>query len=819
MFALTGTIDAKELKVAMRALGFEPKKEEVAIVFTHEPFFEKYYAPLLEACNKMMLREFGNPENEIFSESMINQTAGLEFQDKNEYSQYFGAFRSKLTLIVKLIAERRPENSLLFVARGIENTLKKNAPDANDKRTPTGLLDMCSHTYVIWEGCSTMLEWVIHGVNFPKLKPDHQCFRVLETLLKMLLHFQTRDPLIQTRYLHALQVLVPLYKTNHAALDATLDHLFSQMQFRLDSELNKPLSTISEDSQAARRKAFAVFINLCNTNSGYLLPAIDKLVNNAGLLWTEQKISSPELIMLYEAFVVISNEWKNYDKQFQFLVYLLNSLKDEWKSKPFCEVASSEELLLKCLGAVEEPDENRRNALREMREKILHTLSMFKSVAKRMPNNPQQMGLVQRVQRPSGGVQATVKYPIAPFLVELLPNVMSMIRTLHSIYRPEVQNLIPADKRIPLFRVGIDEKQTMLKQVFVASKLSEYEYYLYTTHRNIRRLRAYCYEILGQACKYCDPQQFWGNPQLYNLLASSVFSFLEHIDNKDLKVLLGSFVSPFAQYCPKNLYQSLLSNVLSSLFNLIYARLDGGWNQILHSASSSAPDQSSASDEVIQEHMLRELTQEVIDVPLALTKSLSKTKDNKNPQPDDLTDFVINCDAVIGIMVMISVRLMNIPDTVAVHKAILFVQRVLPFLVENRKMYPIIGGELLQTAITALMIFKPDMHQTIMGLIADVYFYYSRRCPFPEQVFSQIPNIKPNQIKNLNQSIAGKKKDEKKFRMSMRDFLKKIAGASSGDFSKRKTIIRIGQPKPRKDNTNLSFLDAITLESVSNLFQ
>lgn len=29
MFSPPGTIDAKELKVAMRALGFEPKKEEI----------------------------------------------------------------------------------------------------------------------------------------------------------------------------------------------------------------------------------------------------------------------------------------------------------------------------------------------------------------------------------------------------------------------------------------------------------------------------------------------------------------------------------------------------------------------------------------------------------------------------------------------------------------------------------------------------------------------------------------------------------------------------------------------------------------------
>ncbi len=45
--ALPGTIDAKELKVAMRALGFEPKKEEIKKMISDIDKVSGAYAALL----------------------------------------------------------------------------------------------------------------------------------------------------------------------------------------------------------------------------------------------------------------------------------------------------------------------------------------------------------------------------------------------------------------------------------------------------------------------------------------------------------------------------------------------------------------------------------------------------------------------------------------------------------------------------------------------------------------------------------------------------------------------------------------------------
>jgi hypothetical protein len=328
-------------------------------------------------------------------------------------------------------------------------------------------------------------------------------------------------------------------------------------------------------------------------------------------------------------------------------------------------------------------------------------------------------------------------------------------------------------------------------------------------------MRAYCYELLGYVCKYCDIEQFWGKIDLFTSLSNSIFSFLDCIDNRDLKVLLSTFLLPFVMYCPKEYYTSLLSNTLPPLYNIILIRLDTEWNKI---AKGEAAVGTSTSEEVIQEIILRDLTQEVFEVPLQSTKSLQKSKENKTPHIDDLARFILDSEQIIGIFLLTAARIMGLSDTSAVNKSISFTSRVIFYLKDNKKLHALIGAEILQTAVTALMVHKQEMHQALMSLIADIYLNYAAS-GYPEKIFLQLPDVKPGQIKQLNLSARARKKDGKKFKTSMRNFLKTIAGKSSGEFHKRKTILKIGAPKPQKDNTNLSFLDSMTLESVANLFK
>lgn len=85
---------------------------------------------------------------------------------------------------------------------------------------------------------------------------------------------------------------------------------------------------------------------------------------------------------------------------------------------------------------------------------------------------------------------------------------------------------------------------------------------------------------MGQACILCDPHQFWSNPQLFQLLSNSVFSYLEYIDNSDMKLLMEYFLPAFVENCPQQLWFSLLNQVLVSFYVTIHDRLNNCWSKI-----------------------------------------------------------------------------------------------------------------------------------------------------------------------------------------------------------------------------------------------
>jgi hypothetical protein len=95
-----------------------------------------------------------------------------------------------------------------------------------------------------------------------------------------------------------------------------------------------------------------------------------------------------------------------------------------------------------------------------MKSKILHTLQLIVAVTKRVPEPSDKNDYFS---------------PLASYLLEMLPNAMSLIRTLHSLYIPQVQNMIDENNRIHLFHVGIDEEERMMGRTFIASTLNEHE--------------------------------------------------------------------------------------------------------------------------------------------------------------------------------------------------------------------------------------------------------------------------------------------------------------------------------------------------------
>jgi hypothetical protein len=212
-----------------------------------------------------------------------NQFSQLDFETKDDFVTHFGNLRGRVQIVVQAITIHHPTLALQFTYQALQNVLSKNEADQGDfylhpvHRTTTTQ----SQTYIFWEASSTLLEWVTTALK----DVDNQIHQMLAEMLQQLLRYNSSDPLLHARYVHCLGALSPLYKYNTQALDAVLQRLFVDMQFRLPSEKEVPVGALSEDTLASRKKAHATFINLCKTHAKHLLPNLKALVDKSEELW------------------------------------------------------------------------------------------------------------------------------------------------------------------------------------------------------------------------------------------------------------------------------------------------------------------------------------------------------------------------------------------------------------------------------------------------------------------------------------------------------------------------------------------------------
>ncbi|KAL9646411.1 hypothetical protein ABK040_006410 [Willaertia magna] len=758
------------------------------------PYVQKYYLPLLQLIRVKMNKEIGNPDVERFENNPTHILGCIDFEDKKDYYRVHGCARANMRTLVTTIATFIPVEALQYATQEVESVLKLRAPPQGDDINPLGYCTVFSDTYIVWESATTLYEWISESIKESK----DEIVNYEGYLLNLLLQFSTDDPLIQTRYIHIFKLIPHLVNVNDESLLAISSALFKHMQFRPSKETGRKPEDLTEDTTAARKKVYTTFIAFCRAHAAKLPNYLKQFVDESEKLWAKHEIVNSELTHLYEAFVVISNQWKNYNQQKQFLDYLLSPLLNEWNSNPFKEVLGSVPLLFKAIGIVGEPNQEMKSKLEEIKEKIFHVLNTITSLSDSMPSNTKDMD------------PQCKSYPISSFILEALPNVLSLIRTLHMCYTAEGQQLIPSQVRKYILHIGLDELYLAKNEQFIVSKATPEEVAVYRVYLYLKNIRKLSYKLLGQACKYCDPDLFWNNPQLFPMLSESIFSFLEFISIKDLHLMVTDFFSMFFNHCPLDKHSKLLVEVMKPLYSMLSARVSQAWQEVMEKSlnRNAATNQEELYDEIVKEKYVRELTTDVLAIPYNATECLKPTKNNLKPSPDATASFLLNSPDVLGVILMFSCKMMTVADPVINQKAIEIAQRSLLYI--NAKTYEkLYAAEMFYSLLTSVMTSADEIiHAFATSLLAVIYKMY-RNTGVPKQILSQVPTLTQQVVNNFDESFF-KTKDDKEKRNKLKKLLASVYGMNSGKFMKQKSLLAHDPNAVSSQNVDMSTTDETT---------
>ncbi|XP_048061810.1 exportin-5-like isoform X2 [Megalobrama amblycephala] len=765
----------------------------------------------------------------------------VDFDSDEDFNCLFNSFRAQQGETVRLACKIVPFEAFQIAKEWAQHQI--NTP-----------IDAGNATPVQWDAMTFFTESVF-GQLFKILEKEKLPIDEGMELLQMVVNYETRDPLILSCVLTIISTLFPFVKHQPHFLPQVLYKIFPAITFELVEERKAPRTRAVKN---VRRHACSSIIRMCRDYSDFILPCFDMMYAHVKSLFSnEMLLTQMEKCALIEALILISNQFKDYNKQKAFLEELMAPVTTQWLSEEMRSVLWDPATFLAYVGAdqvISDPDTEDQMGIN--RSRISFCVYTILGVVKRArwPADPEEAKAGGFVVSTNSDGTPVYRNPCAEPLQALLPNLLALIRTHNSLFLPENVN------RLSKTFARVYDIMDMEKNSVLGIPQPVLDSYDSPVYKNIvERMQGFfsslyenCYQVLGNTGP-CLHQDFYAIEGLAEQIVGSSFIHLDSVPDHRLRPLVRLFMKQLVMSCPHEYYDSLLCPLLGPLFAYLQQRLSFRWQVINQRTSLCAQEEDEAyeenhvTQEMVEEQLLRLVTREVIDL-LSVTCITRKCPElSANKEDADGDEEMVSMDSSQGIQMNtptdelselgkcllrsedIYMNLLTICFNSLSWKDTINCQRTAGVLCWTL-LKQVLGGNLLPEAVTWIYtsvlkgLQMHGQHEGCSAALTQLAFliYESLRPRYAELrfVMNQIPDIQIDALEQFDQKAiqpAVTKAGEKKKKEQFRRLIAGAVGKPLGQQFKKEVHIRnlpslFKKPKPTKDvleNTDSAGLIAL----------
>lgn len=568
----------------------------------------------------------------------------FDFDSDEDFNAFFNSSRAQQGEVMRLACRLDPKTSFQMAGEWLKYQLSTSV-DTGSMNSGTGEGSLCSifsPSFVQWEAMTFFLESVINQM-FRTLDKEEIPVNDGIELLQMVLNFDTKDPLILSCVLTDVSALFPFVTYRPEFLPQVFSKLFSSVTFETVEESKAPRTRAVRN---VRRHACSSIIKICRDYPQLVLPNFDMLYNHVKqLLSNELLLTQMEKCALMEALVLISNQFKNYERQKVFLEELMAPVASIWLSEDMHRVLSDVDAFIAYVGADRKScDPGLEDSCGLNRARMSFCVYSILGVVKRTcwPTDLEEAKAGGFVVGYTPTGNPIFRNPCTEQILKLLDNLLALVRTHNTLYAPEMlaKMVEPFTKALDMLEV---EKSAILGLPQPLLELNDspvYKTVLERMQRFFSTLYENCFHILGKAGPSMQ-QDFYTVEHLATQLLSSAFVNLNNIPDYRLRPMLRVFVKPLVLFCPPEHYEALVSPILGPLFTYLHMRLSQKWQVInqrsLLCGEDETADENPESQEMLEEQLVRMLTREVMDLITVCCVS-KKGADHSTAPPADGDD-------------------------------------------------------------------------------------------------------------------------------------------------------------------------------------
>ncbi|XP_051775267.1 exportin-5 [Erpetoichthys calabaricus] len=545
----------------------------------------------------------------------------MDFDGDEDFNAFFNSFRAQQGEVIRNSCKLVPMEAFHMAGEWLHYQLNTSIDvGPTTSKTAEGLCSIFSPSYVQWDAMTFFTESVVC-----------QLFRVVDKealplddgvkLLQEVLNYETRDPLILSCVLTNVSTFFPFVKYRTEFLPQVLSKLFASVTFEVIEESKAPRTRAVKN---VRRHACSSIIKMCRDYPQLIHPCFDMLYNYVKQLFSnEMLLTQMEKCALMEALVLVSNQFKCYEKQKIFLEELMGAVSTRWLSGEMTQVLSDPGMFVSFVGAdqtISDPISDDPCGIN--RSRISFCVYTILGVVKRArwPRELEEAKAGGFVVGYAPNGNPIFRNPCSEQVGKLLDNLLALIRTHNNLFSPEHSARLSEtfSKAFDMMEV---EKNAVLG--LPQPLLDLYDSPVYKTV--LERMQGFfctlydnCYHILGNAGPSLE-QDFYNIPSLAEKLVNSAFINLVFVPDYRLRPMLRVFLKLLVVSCPAEYYDSLICPILRPLFSFLLQRLNQKW-QILNQKTSNLCDseesleEGQVSQEMLEEQLLRLVTREVVDL-------------------------------------------------------------------------------------------------------------------------------------------------------------------------------------------------------------
>lgn len=437
----------------------------------------------------------------------------------------------------------------------------------------------------------------------------------------------------------------------------------------------------------------------------------------------------------------------------------------------------------------------------------------------------------EKVQKdsPSFQIASELWQPCFPVI---LPNVLRLVAYAHQFSDRSTWSSLSSEMKIIINHVLKDRFwqagiSTGTKEDFYAkitSTKSTLEGFGSFVRGKLRMVRESCYSIL-----YCTSRLgdfLYSYPGLSEPLANALFGSSSSLTSHQFTVLLN-MTRHLVDECPVDQREAFLSPMLSLLYVQLDAKLTSAWALVDERRADGSNDQSTLSEEMKEESILRGLTYHAVMLVTSLLdpQLAAEQGSGENGVPGDenqrslisLRNFVLSSTTVLEPLLMFSGHAIRMHDTRSGGVVIRVLQSIVPYFArpaENESqaqtaqiVREYLSREVLQAAITSLNDpYFVDLQKDLAALIAKIWLHYgiwpspaSPQDPTPlsstpQSVLCSLPGLSPEKVNNCAH-LLGRESNHRHQRALVLSLLEDLRGVSISELGKIKTNVSSKQAR------------------------